>query len=221
MSASPKNLLQHLGSSTLDFLFPPKCLLCGAVADAYCSVCRAEIRRVEEELPLPWEVSGACCVGYYEGTLRQAVLRLKFGGKAVLAGPLGDLLAERLREELAAWKPDGLVPVPIHWRRMLERGFNQAELIAQRVGKRTGLPVVGALKRTRASPAQVGLSARERSRNLVGVIAVSTAVRGRRLVLIDDVHTTGSTLSVCAAALRAAGAAEVFSVTVCYDRKWD
>lgn len=218
-----KTLLHSLGTRALDLLFPPLCLTCGAVAEAFCPACRSEIRPAEEDEPLPREVSGAGSVGYYEGPLRQAVLRLKFEQKVALARPLGGLLAERLGDEAPLWKPDGLVPVPIHWRRMLERGFNQSELLAQQAGKRARLPVVGALRRMQATPAQVGLSAQQRSQNLVGAIAVAPGwpVQGRRLVLIDDVRTTGSTLAVCAAALRAAGADEVFALTVCYDRKWD
>lgn len=213
--------LRKLGNSTLDMLFPPKCLTCGALAEAYCAACRAEIRPAEEAGALPARVAAVRSVGYHEESLRRAVLRLKFGQQVALVGPLARLLAEELRQGLTEWQPDALVPVPIHWRRLLERGFNQSDLLARSVGRHAGLPVWRVLRRTRATPHQVGLSAAEREENLRGAFELTPRhkVHGARLVLVDDVRTTGTTLSECAAVLRNAGAAEVFALTVTFDRK--
>jgi ComF family protein len=119
----------------------------------------------------------------------------------------------------AGWRPDALVPVPIHALRRLERGFNQSELLAGELGRLAGLPVVRALRRTRYTPPQVGRSRAERQTNLLGAFAGDPRrpVRGARVVLIDDVRTTGGTLSECAGVLRAGGASQVFALTVTYE----
>jgi len=109
---------------------------------------------------------------------------------------------------------DALVPVPLHWRRLWGRRFNQAALLANAVAERCGLPVLAAaLKRVRATPQQVGLSRNERAVNVQGAFAVGAdgkaAVHGKRLVLIDDVLTSGSTVDGCARALLRAGAGNV------------
>ncbi len=215
------DLLRKLGNGTLDMLFPPKCLTCGALAETYCAACRAEIRPVEEAGVLPLGITAVRSVGYHEESLRRAVLRLKFGQQVALVEPLARLLSEELRALLSEWQPNALVPVPIHWRRLLERGFNQSEFLAHATGRHADLPVWKALRRTRATPHQVGLSAAEREENLRGAFELTPRhkVHGARLVLVDDVRTTGTTLSECAAVLRMAGAADVYALTVTFDRK--
>jgi ComF family protein len=129
-------------------------------------------------------------------------------------------MAEAYRRRELEWKAGALVSVPIHWSRRWERGFNQSDLLAEALGRHLKLPVLPALQRVRKTPPQVGLEATDRRRNLRGGFSVLTpaAVKGRRIVLLDDVRTTGSTLSECGLALRAAGAAAVFGLTVTYDR---
>ena len=135
--------------------------------------------------------------------------------------PLGQLLAAALpREEHF----DGVVPVPLHWRRRWQRGFNQSELLARGIGKQCGLPVLTALRRTRYTAAQAGLSNTGRRRNVATAFAVrrGQALAGKRLLLIDDVLTTGSTAAACARVLRRAGAASVVLLTVARaDRRID
>jgi ComF family protein len=147
------------------------------------------------------------------------VLRLKFSRKSALAVSLGDLLAEALRAELPGWTPDLLVPVPIHWRRGWDRGFNQSELLAQRVQRRLGIPAVNALRRTRYTPPQLGLTRGQRATNLQGAFIPVRADRviGQRVVLVDDVWTTGATLAECAQILIAAGATAVYALTVSHE----
>lgn len=154
----------------------------------------------------------ARAVARYDGAARELVHRLKYGDRLDLAGPMGRWMARAGTEVLVG--ADALVPVPLHRRRLWARRFNQAEELGKAIARASGLPLeAGVLRRVKATPTQVGLSATERARNLSGALRVPEAeklnVRGRRLVLIDDVMTTGSTLDAAARALRRAGAAEV------------
>lgn len=212
-------LAREIVAGLVDLLYPPRCLLCGALATPFCPTCRVGISPVPAGAPVPAGIAGVRTVGYHEGPLREAVLRLKFHRKVALAAPLGELAAAELRPVLTRWRPAALVPVPIHRFRQWERGYNQAELIAEEVGRRCGLPVVPALRRIRATPPQVGRSHGERAVNLRGAFAVtqSKRVQGARLLLVDDVRTTGATLAECAETLRAAGAAQLYALTVTYE----
>ena len=210
---------REAGAGLLDLLFPPCCLTCGALAEPFCGACREAVQPVPTTVPLAAGVAAARSVGYHEGALRKAILRLKFGRKVALAEPLGELMALELALVAGEWRPDALAAVPIHWSRRLERGFNQAELLARAVGKQARLPVLPALRRLRATPHQVGQTAEQRASNLHDAFALDGGhpVSGRRIVLVDDVRTTGATLAGCASVLRAAGASEVYALTVTYD----
>jgi ComF family protein len=211
--------LRRLGQGFLDLLYPPVCLTCDELDGPFCPACRAAIVPTADGADLPRVLEAVRSGGYHEGPLRKAVLRLKFGGKIGLAPPLGELLWSELEPRLPEWRPDALVPVPIHWTRLLERGFNQSQLLAEQVSRRSGVPLRKMLRRVRRTPPQIGLEAAERAHNLQGALAPapSFAPKGLRLVVIDDVRTTGSTLAACAAVLRAGGAAEVYGLTVTYD----
>jgi ComF family protein len=151
--------------------------------------------------------------GAYEGVLRELIHLFKYGRVRPLAAPLGQFLASAIPREQSF---DAVVPVPLHWRRRLERGFNQSALLAQAVARRYGLTVVAALRRQRATPAQAGLTNARRRANVAAAFAVkrNKAVAGRRILLIDDVMTTGATASSCALALKQAGARYVALLTL-------
>jgi competence protein ComFC len=150
----------------------------------------------------------AYCFGSYEGTLRELVHLFKYGRMK----PLGKTLADHLAAALPRDKSfDAVVPMPLHWRREWQRGFNQSVLLARATARRCGIPMVNAVRRTRATETQAGLSNARRRENVAGAFRVKKGalVEGRRILLIDDVMTTGATASACALALKRAGAKSV------------
>ena len=151
-----------------------------------------------------------------EGIARAAILLAKHGGHLSLLRHLAGLLAEDAPRRLCLADWDGLVPVPLHWTRRWQRGFNQAEVLAQAVGRRHGIPVLRrALVRMRATPPQQGdVTARRRNVGDAFVVASPARVAGRRLLLVDDVFTTGATADACARVLLRAGAADVGILTL-------
>jgi ComF family protein len=162
----------------------------------------------------PSPITRIYAVAYSAGVLRRAIHRLKYVGQTQLAEPLGALLADWwLAHPL---RVDLLAPTPLHPARERQRGFNQATLLARRLSRAAGIPCAEHLvRRQRDTRPQVGLNARERAQNVAGAfIADAGAVAGRRILLIDDVCTTGATLEACATALRAAGAADVWGLVV-------
>ncbi len=154
----------------------------------------------------------------YGGAVEQALQRLKYGKDWSIARPLGSLWLppKSSVDDIELW--DVICPVPLHWRRRIRRGFNQATLIARIIAKRLGLPLlINVLFRTRYTSSQVRLRAQERALNVQNAFRVRhpVAIQGKRVLLIDDVVTTGATARACARTLRRSGAASVsvWSVT--------
>ena len=146
--------------------------------------------------------------GSYEGPLRRLIHLFKFEGVQPLAKPLGGFLALALPRETNF---DAIVPMPLHWRRRWERGFNQSELLAEEIGRRWNAPVRRVVKRKRATAPQAGLTSAQRRLNVRGAFSVKpgTSLKGLRILLVDDVLTTGATASACARVLKRAGASHV------------
>jgi ComF family protein len=171
--------------------------------DGRCTLCRLGLRGFD----------AAYCYGAYEGTLRELIHLFKYGRIRTLARPLGERLASAI-----PWDQrfDLIVPVPLHWRRRFQRGFNQAALLAASVARRYSTPVVAAVRRRRSTAPQAGLSNSKRRANVAGAFLVRRpqVVAGRRILLVDDVMTTGATASACAAALKRAGARHVVLLTL-------
>ena len=179
-----------------------------------CALCRAGLRGFD----------AAYSFGAYEGALRELIHIYKYGKVRTLARPLGNLLARALaRDE----RYDLVTPVPLHWRRRWQRGFNQAELLAREIARHSGIVFQRTLRRVRSTAVQAGLSNTARRRNVTSAFACRRALRhgaldGRRILLIDDVMTTGSTAAACARVLKDAGAARVALLTVArVDRRMD
>lgn len=193
---------------SIDFLGPPLCACCGLPFDydlgpeALCGACSRE--------PPPLERIRA--VMAYGETSRRLVAGFKYRDRTE-GGPAFAGWMSRAGTGLLA-EAELILPVPLHWTRLFTRRYNQAALLAQQLGRAAERPVsLTALRRTRRTPPQVRLSAAGRQRNVSGAFAVRpaerAAVEGRRVLLVDDVFTTGATLSACAKALRRAGAAGV------------
>jgi ComF family protein len=199
------------------WLFPVACLGCGRQLAGdeslhLCIACRARLRRAPQ-VPAGPAALRILSLWRYEPPLDAVILALKFRRLDYLGRHLAHELAAALGAELAT--ADLVVPVPLHWTRRVTRGFDQAERIAVPLAARLELPVARALVRRRATRAQARLGRTTRLANLVGAFRVgrARAVAGRRVLLVDDVATTGATLEAAASALLAAGAAEVFALT--------
>ena len=201
-----------------DLLVPARCAGCATTGEWLCQACRDEC----EPRTLPsggsprLRIRGA---GSFEGGLREAIHRFKYGAERGLSAELGALVASLVARDLAAGTPlDALVPVPLHVTRRTERGYDQAALLAASVAVRTGLPLVPALRRIRGGHPQVRLGRAARAENVGGAfVACAGSLRGLRVALVDDVATTGATLRAAAATTRAAGARAVRAYVIAVD----
>jgi len=224
----------------LAVVFPSACPACGRLLahprrGPLCEPCWAGLPRHEAVacrcgLPLlPGRTACGRCrrgrqpfaagasLGPYEGSLRLVLHELKYGGRRRAARRLAEALLGEPAVRALVDSTDVLVPVPLHPRRLRERGFNQSALLAEEVSRRTGRPVSpDALVRRQDTLPQAGLTAAARRRNVEGAFAVRrrAAVAGRTVTLVDDVLTTGATAFACARQLRMAGADEVRLLTV-------
>lgn len=179
----------------------PRCLRCGVEGESEsCRSCRGRLR--------DWD--GIVVLGGYGGLLRQAVLRAKRPQGEDVAAAVATLLHRHHAATIAAWSPDVVVPVPMHWWRRAVRGTSAAEVIAGRLGRLTGVPVRRLLSRKRATVMQNRLPFEERRANVRDAFVASRrGVEGKRILLVDDVVTTGGTLSACRRTLSKAGAGAV------------
>jgi len=233
-------LARTAADALLSVLLAPSCVACGDVLDQptrgpVCASCWRSIRQLSpplcdrcgDSLPTWRAISAAlaCCarcrrtvpavdrarsVGAYDGALRAVVQALKYEARRSLARPLAEMMRVRGADLLV--DAACVVPVPLHASRRRHRGFNQAGDLARHIG----LPVIHALRRTRDTATQTGLSAARRHRNVRDAFAPTRAagqVAGLTVVLIDDVSTTGATLDACARALKDAGVKEVRALT--------
>jgi ComF family protein len=209
----------------LNLLFPPKCPFCGKVQDTpgVCPVCEKKLPWVEEkfavrELPGRLRCAGAL---WYEDLARDGLLRLKFQGASAGAEPMGELIA-RCAAERFSGEFDTVTWVPVGKKRLRQRGYDQAELLARAACRLWDTEPVRLLNKPTDNPAQSGLhDAAARRANVLGVYepADPAGTQDKRVLLIDDICTTGATLSECARVLREAGAASVMCAAVALTRQ--
>ena len=229
----------------LNLIFPPVCPLCKTLLDGteqtltLCPACHKAIRLVHPPycprcgLPVPsgdgegylcglclserWYFEVHRTSGLYEGVLKEAIHRFKYGGVFPLVRVFGDLLQPPLQALSQDYSMDVMIPVPLHIRRLRERGFNQALLLVKELNKRTGITYAErALQKVHDTPVQSALKKKERKKNLRGAFQVKDqeTIQGKAVVLVDDVYTTGATVNECSRALLKAGAAKVAVLTV-------
>jgi competence protein ComFC len=215
------SLLQNLAAYSVDLLFPPVCGACGEPGSFICRRCRQELRDSQalsgERAGADGSLAGALGLYAYKGAARSLVLALKYRSLHALAAPMGELLADYF---IAHPLPVDLVmPVPLHSRRRRQRGFNQSELLARPLARRAALELdARSLQRIRNTSQQTRTDSREqREENVRAAFRCRIRPEGRRVLLVDDVLTTGATLRECARTLRAAGAASVCALAFCHE----
>ncbi|GAA0279172.1 ComF family protein [Alteraurantiacibacter aestuarii] len=229
--------LKQAFAPLVDLIYPPRCPLCGSAlgeqgglcvscwselvipGEPACATCQRPLQASEAGegsrcapcLASPPDHDGISAATLYNDASRKLVLTFKHGRKIALAGMLARLIAARLPTLEGEWLA---VPVPLHRRRLWDRGFNQSALLARELAKRDGLTLlVDGLVRRKATPPLGGLGRKERARMLAGAIEASPArlaqIKGAQILLVDDVMTSGATTQACIRALRKAGAAKV------------
>lgn len=210
----------------------PLCETCGpalaaTLAVPFCPACARHVDSPATDPALcpfcrnfPVKFDAAVRLGPFQGPLRQLILRCKYEQRMEIAPLLGRLLGERLA--LAPWAAeiDLVVPVPLHWSRRMRRGYNQAALVAEDMAAAAFAddppPVRRALRRTRPTPHQASLPAKQRRQSVRGAFATrwGSGIKGKRILLVDDVMTSGSTIGECTHVLLKAGAAAVFAAVL-------
>lgn len=187
----------------------PRCLKCGKhiedEGEEYCGGCRRAVHRFE---------AGRGLYSYRQ--MAMSLYRFKYAGRREYACFYAEQIVKRLGRRIWGWRPDALVPVPIHTSRRRQRGYNQAEVLAREIGKRTGIPVVSnLLRRVKNTLPQKMLDDAGRQNNLKRAFKIErNDVKLERVILIDDIYTTGSTMDACADKLREAGVKKVYFITV-------
>jgi competence protein ComFC len=236
------NPIRVLLDTLIELFYPSNCVGCGRPQDLgilLCDQCKGTSPRIQAPFcrccsrPFEGLLAGEfscpncedrtpafdCVVSKYQakGVLRDLIHRFKYGRQFYLRRVLAEYLIEAMQDaRIVADPADCLVPVPLHPTRLRERGFNQAEALAETLSKRTRLPILRCIERQRYTNTQTRFDRVERMQNLRNAFALgkNSDVRGKHLVLLDDVMTTGSTLHECALVLRAAGAESVRAITV-------
>ena len=225
--------LVRLKGAALDFIFPPYCVGCGREGAFICPACRQSLPRIIPPVCprcgrphssgvlcpdcIRWQtaIDGIRSPFRFEGVMREAIHQLKYQNLRTLAAPLAGMLQEYLID--SPLDIDVLVPVPLHRKRLRERGYNQASLLAKELGKLINTPIVDdVLIRQRHTPPQARTATvEERTHNIADAFACrGNGLRGRRVLLLDDVATSGTTLDACAMVLKASGVDSVWGLVM-------
>lgn len=205
----------------LSLIYPPKCVFCGTVIDKsdICEECEKTLPftkgdSIYQKFPF---VDKCISPLYYKDSVRRAVLRFKFAGCSCYSRRLGGIMSECAENNLDCGSIDMISCIPLSRKRMHDRGYNQAELLAKEISKKVGVEYLPTLKKIRHNTAQSTIKdSKQRAANVIGAYRVVDAekVKGKYILLVDDVVTTGSTVSECARILKKSGAKAVYCVTL-------
>jgi len=215
--------IRALTDGVLGFLFPDRCVGCGRSDTLLCPTCRARIRPYPDKGYLPRRIhtplealDEARAAYLFEEPLREAIHAFKYTPVQRMAPLLGDLLIAYLR--IAPLVADALIPVPLHPHRLHKRGFNQSALLAHHLSHKLRIPLlVDGLLRVRDTTHQVELDAQSRQNNMQGAFTWNhTRKPPPRVILLDDVLTTGATLGACAQSLRTAGSQTIYGLALAH-----
>ena len=205
----------------LSLIYPPKCVFCGTVIDKsdICEECEKSLPftkgdSIYQKFPF---VDKCISPLYYKDYVRRAVLRFKFAGCSCYSRRLGGIMSECAENNLDCGSIDMISCIPLSRKRMHDRGYNQAELLAKEISKKVGVEYLPTLKKIRHNTAQSTIKdSKQRAANVIGAYRVVDAekVKGKYILLVDDVVTTGSTVSECARILKKSGAKAVYCLTL-------
>lgn len=192
----------------------PLCKKCGKQLESeiqeYCFDCTAHPK-------LFWQ---GVSLFSYRDEAKESMMGFKYHNKREFADYYGEQLMRRYGNRLRQARAEAIIPVPLHRKKLRYRGYNQAEVLARRLGEALGTPVCpGGLIRTQDTAPQKSLQSRQREKNLYHVFKAGDLPKGiTRVILVDDIYTTGATMNACSAALKKAGVRQVFCVSVCSGR---
>ena len=234
-----KQIIEIIRDRTLDLVFPRHCPICHKILKnrewLICPECREQVTPIREPyckkcgkpVKESREYCGDCAGGrhlftegrgifFYNEIWKESIVRYKYSGCREYGDFYGKMLWACGKKEIRRWKPDMIVPVPLHARKLRVRGFNQSEYIADRLSELAGIPVKGNLvKKIRHTRSQKRLDAAVRRKNLREAFGMEARLDGKNILVVDDVYTTGSTMDAMASVLRDHGAEAVFFLTVC------
>jgi competence protein ComFC len=224
--------LANLERMALSLLFPQWCLGCRKEGEYICNSCRSSLPKIAGPLcpkcgrPQASGILCPDCISWnssidgirspfrFEGVIREAVHQFKYKNLRALAPTLGAMMADYLQTNPIPGEI--LVPVPLHPKRWRERGYNQSGLLAKELGKTAGLPVIedGLMRQKYTPPQAKTLNVVERKKNAIGAFSCHSDLKNKKIIVIDDVSTSGATLDACATVLKTAGADSVWGLTL-------
>ena len=230
--------------SFLQFIYPARCISCDRVLSAeetepgICRRCLMEKKAVFAKEPIclkcgrglldeTKELCGSCrkkshpfvsarAVFFYGGGIKKGMYRFKYGGRRAYGRTYADLALRRCGRWLKGVEPDFIVPVPMYLKKERERGYNQAKTLGHALSKATGIPYINCLKRVKSTIPLKLLSPEQRKKNIKGAFILGKAdIKYKRILLVDDIYTTGATVDECTRILLEGGAAAVYVFSVC------
>jgi len=232
---------ENLAEKLLWLVYPRRCPVCHDIVEpkgeTICLACRKKLHPIQEPRckkcgkPLDREEQEYCldcakgrhsfkegiALYPYDEVMRTSIAYFKFHNRREYAKPYGEEIGKYLGNKLQSWQADCLIPVPVHQAKRIHRGFNQAEVLAKAVSKETGIPVdAELLHRVKKTLPQKELNEEERRKNLQDAFQIDKkGVKYKKIILVDDIYTTGSTIDACARSLKEAGVFEVYFLSLC------